>query len=330
MLPQGSITHLQKDLGRGQGTENQKTLFDHQNPSKPIIVQTSPTKVDLRMERGMKETSSRNTMTYDSNEAARAARHRSLLQEVDRADVILQAHMLKGPVGLADHWSDVTDTRTFLQNALQRLLMSDLKYCQADNIEHQFWKILYYNFIEILRKSFPQLSAEDKPKIINLINIIIEEGNTFFENLVQMLEKAYKFNVDDYLNDSHALPPKGLGYVGLALISVQKLYVYLGDLARYKEQVNETNNYAKSKLWYTKAQQINPKNGRPYNQLAILAIYARRKLDAVYYYMRSLMSSNPLQSARESLQSLFDENRKKISHCLQHIHLHGLTLEYLI
>lgn len=32
--------------------ETQKTLYDHQNPSKPIIVQTSPTKIDIRMERG--------------------------------------------------------------------------------------------------------------------------------------------------------------------------------------------------------------------------------------------------------------------------------------
>ena len=41
--------------------------------------------------------------------------------------------------------------------------------------------------------------------------------------------------------------------------------------------------------------------------------FQRRKLDAVYYYMRSLMASNPFQSARESLLSLFDESRKKVS-----------------
>lgn len=64
--------------------------------------------------------------------------------------------------------------------------------------------------------------------------------------------------------------------------------------------------------WYLKAQQIAPKNGRPYNQLAILAVYTRRKLDAVYYYMRSLAASNPFITARESLLSLFDEARKKV------------------
>ncbi|CAH0720855.1 unnamed protein product, partial [Brenthis ino] len=307
ILPQSSMTHMQKDQGRGEYAENQKTLFDHQNPTKPIIVQTSPTKHDMRMER-VKESSGR---SYEAGDASRGARHVALLQKVDRADAILKMHTMRGPLALAANWPDVAETRKFLQGALQRLLLSDLKYCQADNIEHQFWKILYYHFIENLRKSVSQVTPEEKPEVVKLINTIIDEGNIFFENLVHMLEKTYKFNTEDYINDNHMLPPKGLGYVGLALISVQKLYVFLGDLARYKEQVNESNNFAKSKFWYTKAQQINPKNGRPYNQLAILAIYARRKLDAVYYYMRSLMSSNPFQSARESLLSLFDENRKK-------------------
>lgn len=38
----------------------------------------------------------------------------------------------------------------------------------------------------------------------------------------------------------------------------------------------------------------------------------RRKLDAVYYYMRSLMSSNPAPGAKEYLTNLFDENRRKV------------------
>lgn len=39
----------------------------------------------------------------------------------------------------------------------------------------------------------------------------------------------------------------------------------------------------------------------------------RKKFDAVYYYMRSLMASNPFFTARDSLLALFDENRKKVS-----------------
>ena len=36
-------------------------------------------------------------------------------------------------------------------------------------------------------------------------------------------------------------------------------------------------------------------------------------MDAVYYYMRNLMSSNPMDSAWENLKTLFDEIRKKVS-----------------
>ena len=66
----------------------------------------------------------------------------------------------------------------------------------------------------------------------------------------------------------------GLGYVGLTLVSCQKIFIFLGDLARYREMASDTSNYGKAKSWYTKANLANPKNGRPYNQLAILALYA--------------------------------------------------------
>jgi protein SMG6 len=53
--------------------------------------------------------------------------------------------------------------------------------------------------------------------------------------------------------------------------------ISLGDLARYKEQANETASYGKARSWYLKAHQLAPKNGRPYNQLAILAVYTVSK-----------------------------------------------------
>ena len=38
-----------------------------------------------------------------------------------------------------------------------------------------------------------------------------------------------------------------------------------------------------------------------------------RRLDAVYYYIRSLTASNPFLSAKESLAALFDETSKKVA-----------------
>lgn len=42
------------------------------------------------------------------------------------------------------------------------------------------------------------------------------------------------------------------------------------------------------------------------------AYLQKRKLDAVYYYMRSLAASNPILTAKESLMSLFEEVKRKV------------------
>lgn len=44
-----------------------------------------------------------------------------------------------------------------------------------------------------------------------------------------------------------------------------------------------------------------------------LFFFAEGKLDAVYYYMRSLAASNPILTAKESLMSLFEETKRKVS-----------------
>lgn len=65
---------------------------------------------------------------------------------------------------------------------------------------------------------------------------------------------------------------KGLKYITLALVSAQTLFMWLGDLSRYREQLNSNKNFGRSKQWYVKAQQLIPSNGKPYNQLAIVSI----------------------------------------------------------
>lgn len=91
----------------------------------------------------------------------------------------------------------------------------------------------------------PKENAESREQCKKIMLGIIDEGTIFFENLLTLLEKVYNFKIDAYLTSS--MPPKGLGVLGLALISVQKIFLFLGDLARYKEQTNETTNYGKSR-----------------------------------------------------------------------------------
>ncbi|KAG5884605.1 hypothetical protein JTB14_024358 [Gonioctena quinquepunctata] len=300
--------------------QQQKSLFDHNNPSKPIIVKSSSSRVGVPEFSDNTEALLPQMYTtdqfgnirppwYDENsEAYQTCHYPDLLRDVKRADNELQCIINRG--WLLVNWSHVDVLRKFLKEALEYLVCRAIKFCQGENIEQHFWKIMYHNIIEVTRKAIKN-DSENKEKYKDFLLYLIDDGCTYFEGLLGVLEETYKFKLNNFLGENNMVSHKGLQLVGLALVSAQKLFLFLGDLGRYREEVNETSNYGKCRQWYIKSHEINPKNGKPYNQLAILAVHARRKLDAVYYYMRSLMSSNPVPSARENLNSLFDENRKK-------------------
>jgi protein SMG6 len=184
----------------------------------------------------------------------------------------------------------------------------------------------------VLRKQIQDCDEESRAVYKEKALETVDGGTKYLESLIKQLESCYKFQIDEYIGENAASYKSGMGYVTLALVSVQKIFLFLGDLARYREQINQTNNFGRAKNFYVKAQQVVPKNGRPFNQLALLAVYSvsmtspariphfinllsfqKRKIDAVYFYMRSLMSSNPFSPAKESLVALFDEIRKKVS-----------------
>jgi protein SMG6 len=64
---------------------------------------------------------------------------------------------------------------------------------------------------------------------------------------METLQVAHHFSLEPYLEPQAIHSLSGLRYVGLAVISCQKILVFLGDLARYREITAETNNYGKAK-----------------------------------------------------------------------------------
>lgn len=302
-----------------------KKLFDPSNPDKPIVVsnmrQTTeddqkflcngfypelPMLVNANMAEQM--TSVKPVWYNPFTENFQASRNPHLIRAIEQADCELQ--YLLSTCELLKYWDRMQLIRVFLKDALKTLLLTDLRFCEVENVEQHLWKILYYNVIELLRKlmtDHPESKESYRQALLN----IIDEGSDYYEQLLNDLEAANNnIKIEVFLNTPICMR-ENLKYNVLPLIAAQKIFLSLGDLTRYKEQANETSNYGLARQWYMKAHQINPKNGRPYNQLAILALYTKRKLDAVYYYMRCLMSSNPITAARESLISLFDESRKK-------------------
>ncbi|XP_060139084.1 telomerase-binding protein EST1A [Zootoca vivipara] len=194
----------------------------------------------------------------------------------------------------------------------KRCLLTDIEFADAQNVDQLLWKNAFYQVIEKFRQLLKDPLGENAQEIRTKLLQILDEGSDFFDGLLQKLQGTYQFKLEDYM-DGMAVRSKPLRkVVKYALISAQRSLICQGDICRYREQSSDTANYGKARSWYLKAQHIAPKNGRPYNQLALLAVYTRRKLDAVYYYMRSLAASNPILTAKESLMSLFEETKRKV------------------
>ncbi|KAL4647573.1 telomerase-binding protein EST1A isoform X1 [Arapaima gigas] len=192
----------------------------------------------------------------------------------------------------------------------EHVILTDIEFSDSQNLDQALWKNVFYQVIERFRQLLKDSSGNES-NIRNMLLTLLDEGVVFFDALLQKLQVVFQFKLEDYM-DGVAIRARPLRKtVKYALISAQRCMICQGDIARYREQACDSVNYGKARSWYLKAQHIAPKNGRPYNQLALLAVYTKRKLDAVYYYMRSLAASNPILTAKESLMSLFEETKRK-------------------
>ncbi|KAG7265722.1 hypothetical protein CRUP_024658 [Coryphaenoides rupestris] len=178
----------------------------------------------------------------------------------------------------ADGLDRMAQLRVELLTVYEQVILRDIEFSDSHNVDQTLWKNVYY------------------------------QGARFFDALLQKLQTVFHFKLEDYM-DGVAIRARPLRKtVKYALVSAQRYMICQGDIARYWEQTSNSADYGKARSWYLRAQQIAPKNGRPYNLLALLAVYT---LDAVYYYMRSLAASNPILTAKESLMSLFEEAKRK-------------------
>ncbi|XP_039250034.2 telomerase-binding protein EST1A-like [Styela clava] len=237
------------------------------------------------------------------------------LHDAERHESML-SNILSSPSFDSHEYNEsLTRARNKLKILYEGMITNDIEAATNNNIEQKLWRNVYYQVIEILREQIRSCPEQDSSELkINLI-LLLDQGTAFYESLLENLQHKNRFNLKEILNSASARKrhrTKAGKRSKLAILSCQRIFICLGDIARYREQADHTSNYGRARHCYLQSQVLAPKNGRPYNQLAILAVKTRHKLDAVYYYIRSLAASNPILSARESLMVLFDEIRRKI------------------
>ncbi|XP_078612479.1 telomerase-binding protein EST1A-like isoform X2 [Branchiostoma floridae x Branchiostoma japonicum] len=230
-----------------------------------------------------------------------------VLQQAEALAADLQLHLSKGNAD-NQHVALTLHLQSQIQTCYETLILQDPEFASKRNVDQTLWKNSFYNILEAFRGHLP---GHQKDGSLHNLLALIDKGASFYADLLQKLQRKHNFNLDDYTHHLRAEPPART--VKLALLIAQRILLCLGDISRYREQATGSANFGKARSFYLKAQRLYPNNGHPYNQLAILAIYTRRKMDAVYFYMRSLAASNPFVTARESLMTLFEEVRRKVT-----------------
>uniref|UniRef100_A0A3P8TUW2 Telomerase-binding protein EST1A n=1 Tax=Amphiprion percula TaxID=161767 RepID=A0A3P8TUW2_AMPPE len=249
-------------------------------------------------------------LTFEEAEQQTRGELGRLLRAADAHELQLSNLLSRDRVS-ADGLDRMAQLRSDLLGLYEQVILTDIEFSDSQNVDQALWKNVFYQVIEHFRQLLKDPTYDNTPHIRNMLLTLLDEGALFFDALLQKLQAMYQFKLEDYM-DGMAIRARPLRKtVKYALISAQRCMICQGDIARYREQASDSANYGKARSWYLKAQQIAPKNGRPYNQLALLAVYTKRKLDAVYYYMRSLAASNPILTAKESLMSLFEEAKRK-------------------
>ncbi|KAL5967865.1 Telomerase-binding protein EST1A [Taenia solium] len=232
-------------------------------------------------------------------------------------------------------WATLENLRGSLMVNYERIILEDLDFCNTAQIEQGMWKSVFYTVLEFLRswvvnpyltgllpkpeegESGQAVAAAACSRMIKLIRKVcledvIRVGEHRLTALLNRLQEVRHVHLEYVLSEGRPPPESGSRSCKLMYISAQKLMLYLGDLARYEEIINGGQNFGKARSWYQKAQLLIPKSGRPYHQLALLAVYTSRHFDAMCYYMRSLAASNPFPTASQSLSALFND-----------VHTHG-------
>ncbi|KAF5392866.1 hypothetical protein D9757_000821 [Collybiopsis confluens] len=128
------------------------------------------------------------------------------------------------------------------------------------------------------------------------------------------------------------------------LTIMSKALVCLGDIARYREQYNDSGgrsrvgpddggrkrhkrggapiadlprprNYEKARLCYQQAKALTPHDGNPSHQLAIIASYEKDSFTSLVHYYRSLSVDHPYETASDNMDSLL---RRVLEHWKAH------------
>ncbi|CAH0559351.1 unnamed protein product [Brassicogethes aeneus] len=208
-------------------------------------------------------------------------------------------------------WTDQQKLQTIYHQAL----VLDLEYALDKKVEQDLWNIGFKIHISSLQELTRDKKNPKRSDAQALLTWCLEAASGFYLTLLQDL--CNTFNIDLPFRRKGSVFGQinitgehiNLPQTSSCLYICQYCLVHLGDIARYRNQRKQAENF------YKQAILVSPTSGQPYNQLALLEASQGDKLSTVYYYVRGITVKNPFPAAITNLMNTLSSAVDKESPC---------------
>ncbi|KAG5310243.1 SMG5 protein, partial [Acromyrmex insinuator] len=227
--------------------------------------------------------------------------------------------------------------RMKLKDYCERLILKD-PIGNVHKIEELLWRKAFYDVVYTAKKLRKDNTWNDVEK--TLLSIHLAVGVGYYHHLIMRLQTEYDLDligvVDFAFIQNESISSYARTKTGQTKTHTKELkqcvmrlihrsLVCLGDLSRYKLELNSNWDPMIANRYYKMAIAIDPNIGMPHNQLGTIAGNKNYGLDAVYHYMRSVLCPEPFEGAEGNLkkivitQSTYTDESNSVHHCVSRL-----------
>ncbi|CAN9514209.1 unnamed protein product [Ophioblennius macclurei] len=243
-----------------------------------------------------------------------------LIKRLYRA-VVESVHKLDVIIGSKSSYRDVFKSENIsLRNKLRELCVKLMFLHPVDygrKAEELLWRKVYYEVIQVIKTNKKHIHSRSALECAYRTHLIAGVG--FYQHLLLYIQSHYQLQLQDCMDWTHvtdpligrkkpvSASPKEMEWAQMAC---HRCLVYLGDLARYQNELAGVEAEHLAERFYHQALSVVPHGGMPFNQLGTLAGSKFCNVEATYYYLRCIQSDAPFEGAYGNLKRLFDKAAK--------------------
>ncbi|KAJ8288028.1 hypothetical protein COCON_G00006870 [Conger conger] len=238
--------------------------------------------------------------------------YRAVVESVHKLDVIISNKSSYREVFKPENIS--------LRNKLRELCVKLMFLHPVDygrKAEELLWRKVYYEVIQVIKTNKKHIHSRSALECAYRTHLIAGVG--FYQHLLLYIQSHYQLELQDCIDWTHVTDPligrkKPVSATAKemewAQMACHRCLVYLGDLARYQNELAGVEAEQLAERFYHQALSVTPHVGMPFNQLGTLAGSKFYNVEATYYYLRCIQSEAPFEGAYGNLKRLFDKAAK--------------------